>query len=42
MQFCNKGKTAIFGKFYDGKILIKSTSSEQRDNYKINIPFLDK
>ena len=42
IQFCHKGKTAIFGGFYDGKILIKSTSSEQKDNYKIEIPFLDK
>ena len=42
MQFCHKGKTAIFGGFYDGKILLKSTSSEQRDNFKIDIPFLDK
>jgi len=41
-QFCHKGKTAIFGGFYDGKILIKSTSPEQKDNFKIEIPFIDK
>jgi len=42
IQFCQKGKTVIFGGFYDGKILIKSTSPEQKDNYKIDIPFIDK
>ena len=42
MQFCHKGKAAIFGGFYDGKVLIKSTSPDQKDNYKIEIPFLDK
>ena len=42
MKFCQKGKTAIFGGFFDGKILIRSTSQEQKDNYKIDIPFLDK
>ena len=42
MKFCQKGKTAIFGGFFDGKILIRSTSSEQKDYYKIDIPFLDK
>ena len=42
MQFCHKGKTVIFGGFYDGKILIKSTSQEQKDNYLTEIPFMDK
>ena len=42
MKFCHKGKTAIFGGFFDGKILIRSTSQEQKDNYKVYIPFLDK
>ena len=42
MQFCHKGKTVIFGGFYDGKILIKSTVQEQKDNYKTEIPFMDK
>jgi hypothetical protein len=42
IQFCHKGKTVIFGGFYDGKILIKSTSPEQKDNYKIDMPFIDK
>ena len=41
MKFCHKGRTAIFGGFYDGKILIKSTLPEQKDNYKIDIPFID-
>ena len=42
IQFCHKGKTVIFGGFYDGKILIKSTSPEQKDNFKVDIPFIDK
>ena len=42
MKFCHKGKTAIFGGFFDGKILIRATSQEQKDNYKVYIPFLDK
>ena len=42
IQFCHKGKTVIFGGFYDGKILIKSTSPDQKDNYKVDIPFIDK
>ena len=42
MQFCHKGKTVIFGGFYDGKILIKSTVQEHKDNYKTEIPFMDK
>ena len=41
MKFCHKGRTIIFGGFYDGKILIKSTLSEQKTNYKIDIPFKD-
>ena len=41
MKFCHKGRTVIFGGFYDGKIVIKSTLSEQKTNYKIDIPFID-
>ena len=41
IKFCHKGRTAVFGGFYDGKVLIKSTLSEQKDNYKVDIPFVD-
>ena len=41
IQFFNKGKMAIFGGFYDGRILIRSTNQEQKDA-KYFPPFLDK
>ena len=40
MQFCHKGKTAIFGGFYDGKVVIRSTNIEQKE-IKSFIPFID-
>ena len=42
MQFCHKGKTLIFGGFYDGNILIRSIAQDQKENITVFIPFIDK
>ena len=42
MQFCHKGKTLIFGGFYDGNILIRSIAQDQKENIIVFIPFIDK